>query len=428
MVGKKEEKLKVRHIVLFVLFWVIVYLVISSYYSQFDREPTKKEKELFAEAIQTNNVELCSELDDNVRNIISLFPGQEVYYLKIKCIKSIASNTNNPFLCNEIDSQIYDESTLKYARENCREDAFNFSKKSCEELNYWKEDERCIPFLNDEKNSPEVCDVLLDNGKRDSSSEHASKYDKCLRIIFDSKSRATPRIYDDFLCNRMLLVSNKNSCLEIVNEENIRKEETLDLIRKYKNILGDGNKFRYELLNPGEIDFCKLMAITDKYGSIFNPENDRDFWQDNPYKIACYGSFAKNSKAKKECDMENHNRRESIRMVCQGSLYFQNYRGATLEVDSNNPTIPADMRYSLANGGFQFGFGVAAANTEFNISAYMDAPITYEKYSTTELIVISGIFLNKYFEIRNFVENLEPVKFCDIVQRYMDECKSIVES
>lgn len=206
-------------------------------------------------------------------------------------------------------------------------------------------------------------------------------------------------------------------------------DDTLELFKKYKDVLKDENKFKNELLNPNDIDFCKLMSILVKGGTIFDTENNDYLSEDNPYEIVCYANFGKNPKAEKECS-KGHNPNYSLRQVCQGGLHFHKYRGFynyTGPHDRDNPYL---LGYSIGNGPFQYGFGAVAGNTDFDLSSYMNAPLIQVKdeWSGRVNMEISGTYVDKYFEMKNFVENLQPVKFCDIVQEFKKECKEVAHS
>jgi len=182
------------------------------------------------------------------------------------------------------------------------------------------------------------------------------------------------------------------------------------LMRKYKDVIKDGDSFKNELLNPKDINFCKLLTIQTKD----RPLNDLDdlyyTLQENHNMIICIGSFGKNEVAKKICQLNKNDKPwSSWKMICQGGSFFKSIN------DIGNKD---DFFNNIGYVSFQQGLGVVTANTNFKLSDYMGSPMD----GTT----IGEYNIDAYLAMKNAVENLKPINFCDSIQRYKEECNKII--
>lgn len=334
------------------------------------------------------------------------------YYGGDKCLKPVAKIKNDPSICNNL---IYKSDLLRVNEYTCLTQFFD------------KEDgyKSCDIFKTEDTGFMYECIETFVGWKLGKNTQPDENY----------------YIYLINICND-IPHGTMSSCAVAKNEyEHIfrlerSKNDTIRLFKKYKEILKYPIKFNNEILNPKDIDFCKITSllvidpITRKSGTIYDSD-DYYYYDENPYKVLCYGNFGKNLKAERYCNnMTGEDPNHSLKMVCQGGIYFNKYRGFYNFSHEGDMTSPYAQGYSIGNPPFQMGFGATAGNTDFNLSAYMNTPVIMvkDKWSDRVNIEIAGTYVDGYYKMKNLAENLPDIKFCDNIKAFKKECKEIVET
>ena len=89
------------------------------------KEASKKELDLYYEAIQSNDTALCFKLDykSEKRRKLAWDYEDHSFLLRNNCFREIARKINNPNLCNELTDVNKFGDDFKYVIEACKEEA-----------------------------------------------------------------------------------------------------------------------------------------------------------------------------------------------------------------------------------------------------------------------------------------------------------------
>ncbi len=292
-------------------------------------------------------------------------------YYSDNCVNSVAKIKNDPLECLNV-----------------------YDKNSCIEQFFTKNDSYnvCYSFENYSESLVDECVDNFVGWNINVPFEHDLGYYTYLKNICDTISydyRSSCTTVNDFYETHSKLPRNE--------------EPTLNLIKKYKEILKDEKIYMESLYRPPDLEFCKLQSILSEF-TVFKPITISDDLAPNPYSKVCFANYGKyHDTYVCKWKWNSQSDEDSWRLLCLGGKWIQ--------TDGKGPY--GYFREPL------WGIGAGIASIGENITINITRRYELSQYSH---------LLDSYYGGIEMGKNLKSINFCDEVKQYQKECKEIVNS